>query len=175
MHSGSALRVSTCRDVGARRSRRIGLQLRLGVQRRAWRSCEGLARARCERTATSQRELFRRAIEASQSRLCKGRSVGRRSTVSSSSALWASSCRASPRARAMRSATSQVGLAMPRSRPRIDVGSRSAVSARASWVRPISSRRRRIARPRATWGLWLIRTPETLGGRAFPDQGTSSR
>jgi hypothetical protein len=64
---------------------------------------------------------------------------------------------------------------MPRSRPRMEVASRSAESARASWVRPISSRRSRIALPRAIWGLWLIRTPETLGGWALHDQGTSSR
>lgn len=114
-------------------------------------------------------------VAAPQSRSCKGWFVGRRSAVSSSSALRASSCRASPSARATRSATSQVGLEMPRSRPRMDVGSRSAESARASCVRPSSSRRRRMARPRATWGLWLIRTPETLFGRRHDNQGTSSR
>jgi hypothetical protein len=115
------------------------------------------------------------AVAAPQSRLSKGWFVGRRSAVSSSSALRASSCRASPRARATRSATSQVGLATPRSSPRIDVGSRSAESARDSCVIPISSRRNRMARPRATWGLRLIRTPGTLGGQPPSYQGTSSR
>jgi len=122
----------------------------------------GLLGASDERMAVS-REMFSDQREATQARFWSGRFVGRRSTVSSSSALRASSYRASPRARAMRSATSHVGLAMPRSRPRMDVGSRSAESARASWVRPTSSRRRRMARPRATWGFWLMRTPEPFG------------
>jgi integrase len=111
----------------------------------------------------------------------RGRSVGRRSLVSSSSARRASSYRASPRARETRSAASQVGLAMPRSRPRMKVASRSAASARASWVSRTSSRRRRIARPRATCGLWLIRTlePSTaeppMPREQVPDRSTTHR
>jgi hypothetical protein len=115
-------------------------------------------RARAELTADGWRQLESRG---------SGWSVGRRSLVSSSSARLASSCSARPRARATRSATSQVGLDVPRSRPRIEVASRSAASARASWVSPISSRRRRTARPRATCGVWLMRTPEPSGGRPF--------
>ncbi len=102
----------------------------------------------------------------SQSWWRRGWFVGRRSLVSTSSALCASSWRASPSARATRSATSQVGLATPRSRPRTEVASRSAASARASCVSPISSRRRRIARPRATWGVWLICTLEPSAEKA---------
>lgn len=115
-------------------------------------------RARAELTADGWRQLESRG---------SGWSVGRRSLVSSSSARLASSCSARPRARATRSATSQVGLDVPRSRPRIEVASRSAASARASWVSPISSRRRRTARPRATCGVWLMRTPEPSVGRPF--------
>lgn len=90
----------------------------------------------------------------------RGWLVGRRFVVSSSSAWRASSYRASPSARETRSTASHVGLATPRSRPRIEVASRPVASARASCVSPISSRRRRIARPRATCGVRLIRTPE---------------
>ncbi len=106
--------------------------------------------ARAELTADGWRQLASRGSDWS---------VGRRSLVSSSSARLASSWSARPRARATRSATSQVGLDVPRSRPRIEVASRSAASARDSWVSPISSRRRRTARPRATCGVWLMRTP----------------
>ena len=104
--------------------------------------------------------LSRKVVHPSQPRRRMGWLVGRRSLVSSSSAMRASSWRARPSARETRSATSQVGLDVPRSRPRIEVASRSAASARASWVSPISSRRRRTARPRATCGVWLMRTPE---------------
>ncbi len=107
----------------------------------------------------------RKAGHPSQPRRPMGWLVGRRSLVSSSSAMRASSWRARPSARETRSATSQVGLDVPRSRPRIEVASRSAASARASWVSPISSRRRRIARPRAICGVWLMRTPEPSVGR----------
>jgi hypothetical protein len=126
-------------------ARRVGRRIRVGRSWAAGTICVG-------------RSYTRRL-----SGWCRAWLVGRRSFVSSPSALRASSYRASPRARATRSATSQVGLATPRSRPRIEVASRSAASARASWVRPTSSRRRRIARPRATWGFWLIRTPEPSG------------
>jgi hypothetical protein len=106
-------------------------------------------------------QLARLSVELpSQSRWPSGRLVGLWSAVSSSSAIRASSCRARPRALATRSATSHVGLDVPRSRPLMEVGSRFAASARASWLSPISSRRRRIARPRATCGVWLMRTPE---------------
>jgi hypothetical protein len=117
---------------------------------RARKHAEGVIQS-----ATARNEL---RVYAESGR--RGAFVGRRSRVSSSSALRASSCSASPRARETRSTTSHVGLAAPRSSPRIEVASRFAASARASWVRPTSSRRRRIARPRATWGVWLIRTPE---------------
>jgi hypothetical protein len=97
---------------------------------------------------------------ASQSRGGSGSSVGRRSSVSSSSARWASLASDHPSARAIRSATSHVGFAVPRSIPRIVLSSTIAASASASWLSPLSRRRRPIARPRAACGVGLGRTPE---------------
>ena len=97
---------------------------------------------------------------AGQSRGGSGSSVGRRSSVSSSSARWASLASDHPRARAIRSATSHVGFAVPRSMPRMVRSSTFAASASASWLSPLSRRRRPIARPRAACGVGLGRTPE---------------
>jgi hypothetical protein len=97
---------------------------------------------------------------ADQSRGDSGSSVGRRSSVSSSSARWASLASDHPSARAIRSATSHVGFAVPRSIPRIVLSSTFAASASASWVSPLSRRRKPIARPRAACGVRLGRTPE---------------
>lgn len=95
-----------------------------------------------------------------QSRGRSGASVGRRSSVSSSSARWASLASDHPSARAMRSATSHVGFAVPRSIPRMVLSSTVAASARASWLSPLSRRRRPMARPRAACGVGLGRTLE---------------
>ena len=89
-----------------------------------------------------------------------GSSVGRRSSVWRSSACWASLASDHPSERAMRSATSHVGFAVPRSIPRMVLSSTSAASASASWVSPRSRRRRPIARPRAACGVGLGRTWE---------------
>jgi hypothetical protein len=74
-------------------------------------------------------------MAAPQSRSSNDWLVGRRSAVSSSSALRASSCGANPRARATRSATSQVGLAMPRSSPRMQAAAvrQVAISTNVGW------------------------------------------
>lgn len=83
---------------------------------------------------------------ADQSRGGRGSLVGRRSSVSSSSARCASCAIDHPSARAMPSTTSHVGLAVPASIPRIVVWSSPAPSASASWVSSLSRRRKPRAR-----------------------------
>ena len=90
-----------------------------------------------------------------QSRGGRGSLVGRRSSVSSSSARWASWAIDNPRARAMRSTVPQAGFCLPDSMWEIQEGSTPASSATVCCSRPSSSRRRRIARPSATWGSGL--------------------
>ncbi len=90
-----------------------------------------------------------------QSRGRRGALVGRRSSVSSSSARWASWAIDNPRARAMRSTVPQAGFCLPDSMCEIQDGLTPASSATVCCSRPSSSRRRRIARPSATWGFGL--------------------
>ena len=111
---------------------------------------------------------------AGQSRRCRGASVGRRSSVSSSSARWASSASDHPRARAMQSATCQDGLALPASISRSLRTLIPAASASASCFRSSSSRRRPIARPPAACGVGLRGTPEASGYSALVTRNYSS-
>jgi hypothetical protein len=100
--------------------------------------------------------------------------VGRRSSVSSSSARWASSASDHPRARAMQSATCQVGLALPASISRSRRTLIPAASASASCFRFSSRRRRPIARPIATCGVGLRGTPEASGYDALVTRNYSA-
>ena len=111
---------------------------------------------------------------AGQPRGDKGALVGRRSSVSSSSARWASSASDHPRARAMQSATCQLGLALPASISRSLRTLITAASASASCVRSCSSRRRPIARPIAACGVGLRGTREASGYGAMVTRNYSS-
>ena len=120
---------------------------------------EGAAYLR-EGGAAMQRKRAGERFGRCQSRGGSGTSVGRRSSVSSSCVRWASLASDHPSARAMRSATSHVWFAVPRSIPRMVLSSTVAASASASWLSPLSRRRRPMARPRAACGVGLGRTLE---------------
>jgi len=101
---------------------------------------------------------------AGQSPGGRGSSVGRRSSVSSSSASFASCHIGQPSPRAIRSRTSVLGLPVPASIARRVRTAMSAASANASWVSPVWNLRRPMARPSATWGVGLGRTREARPG-----------
>ena len=107
---------------------------------------------------------------AGQSPGGRGWSVGRRSSVSRSSASFASCHIDQPSPRAIRSRTSVLGLPVPASIARRVRTAMSAASANASWVSPVWDLRRPIARPSATWGVGLGRTRE-----AWPGEGQVNR
>ena len=92
---------------------------------------------------------------ADQSRGRRGWLVGRRSSVSSSSASCASCAIDHPSARAIRLTVPQAGFCLPDSMCEIQEGSTPASSATVCCSSPSSSRRRRIARPSASCGSGL--------------------
>jgi len=102
-----------------------------------------------------------------------GSSVGRRSSVSSSSARRASSARDHPRARAIVSAVRHVGLP-PASILRSPRTLNPTAWASVSWLRSRSRRRRPIARPMATCGVGLAGTSQASGYGALLTRNYSS-
>lgn len=119
--------------------------------------------------ATRRAALLRR-----QPRGRSGWLVGRRSSVSSSSARMASSQWAKPSARAIESIACNVGLAVPASISRNRRSLIPAAWARSSWLRCRSRRRRPTARPMAGWGLELRGTPEDSASHAQNARNYSS-